>query len=369
MCYPQWPNVAAPSVLLDLRMVHGPLHGIARYALELARRLPAVEPSWQWSALVPPGGLPTELGELTPRLTQRRAGADFLSLTEQPSLVASLLKWRPDLFHATSFSVPALWPGNLVVTLHDANHLALSDDYSAAHAVYYRAIVEPRVRRASALITVSEFSRAELARHLHLSPERFQVIYNGVDGAFCPRTNEDQRAVRRRLSLPEKFFLAVGNKKRFKNLQLAAKVAHALPVPMAVLGGQGAIADFHFPATSIELHAVPDSDMPALYSAATAVLVPSEYEGFGLPALEALACGTPVICSDRGALPEIVGASAVVLPPDDPEAWVEASMRLVRQERARSELIEKGRARADRFSWDACARTTLEVYRRALRLR
>lgn len=366
MCYPQCPNVAGPRILLDLRMVHGPLHGIARYALELATRLPLLEPSWDFRGLGPPKGLPNDLGALTPRLPITNAGAEFLSLTEQPSLVATLLRLRPELFHATSFSVPALWPGKLVVTLHDANHLALQDDYSAAHQVYYRAIVEPRVRRARAVITVSEFSRRELAHHLNLSAERLQVIANGVSRSFSPRPVDDQRVVRKQLGLPDKFFLVVGNDKRFKNLKLAAAVARALPVPMAVLAGGGVAAKFNFPDTAIELRAVLDEQMPKLYSAATALLVPSEYEGFGLPAIEAMACGTPVICSDRAALPEVVGAAAVVLPPDDPEAWVEASLRLLRDERARRELGDAGRARADRFNWDDCARATVEVYRRAL---
>ena len=160
------------KVLIDLRMVRGHLHGIARYALELARRLPALEPGWQFTGLTAPGGMPDDLGELHPRIPLVKAGAEFLSMTEQPSLLADLIRHRPDLFHATSFSVPALWPGKLVATLHDANHLALSESASVTRTAYYRLVVGPRASRAQALITVSEFSRRELAAHLGFPPER-----------------------------------------------------------------------------------------------------------------------------------------------------------------------------------------------------
>src|SRR5262245_22814910 len=158
-----------PRVLIDLRMVRGPLHGIARYALELARRLPQLEPGWQFMGLVGPDGVPDDLAELAPRIPLERCLAGFLSPIEQPALVGSLLKVRPDLFHATSFSLPALWPGRLVATLHDATHLALAEGQTPVQRGYYQLIVGPRAKAASALITVSEFSRRELAQHLKLN--------------------------------------------------------------------------------------------------------------------------------------------------------------------------------------------------------
>ncbi|MBM4379508.1 MAG: glycosyltransferase family 1 protein, partial [Deltaproteobacteria bacterium] len=110
-------------------MVEGQLHGIARYALELARRLPRLAPAWQFAGLAGPRGLPGDLGPLTPDLPLHRCRAGFLSLAEQPALLESLARLRPALFHATSFSLPAAWPGPLVATLHDANHLALKEEY------------------------------------------------------------------------------------------------------------------------------------------------------------------------------------------------------------------------------------------------
>jgi glycosyltransferase involved in cell wall biosynthesis len=354
-------------VLLDLRMVRGRLHGIARYALELARRMPALAPDLRFTALVAPQGLPDGLGDLTPPMPLHRSRAGFLSPFEQPALVADLMKLKPDAFHATSFSMPLFWDGRLVATLHDANHLALADQYTPVQSLYYRMVVGPRAKRASALVTVSEFSREELAKYLHLSPYRFQVIYNGVDARFQPATPGEAKAFRERYGLPARYVAAVGNAKRFKNLELLKHVAPELPVPVVLLAGRGAVAhELGLHENVLDLEELPEADMPLFYGAASALLLPSTYEGFGLPALEAMATGCPVLAADATALPEVVGAAALKLPPDDAVAWRETTLRVLRDDVLRSELIELGRERAARFTWDDCARRTLAVYRRVL---
>ena len=358
-----------PSVLLDLRMVHGRLHGIARYALELARRLPALAPHWRFSALVPAEGLPQDLGPLTPRIPQHRSRAPFLGLLEQPLLLAELTRLAPDLFHATSFSVPLLWPGRLVATLHDANHLALPELYGPGRRAYYQLVVGPRARRAAALLTVSEFSREELARHLDLSPYRLQVIAPGVDEHFTPPSAAQARAFRERHGLPARYLAVVGNPKPHKNLALLAHIADSLPAPMVLLAGAGAREALGFPASTRELTHLPEQEMPLFYGAACALLMPSRYEGFGLPALEALACGTPVVAARSSAIPEVTGEAALLVPLDDAAGWREAILRLLRDEPLRRELVVRGTERAARFSWDDCARRTLAAYVRALESR
>jgi glycosyltransferase involved in cell wall biosynthesis len=357
------------SVLIDLRMVRGRLHGIARYALELASRLPGLAPDLRFSALIPAEGLPEGLGALTPRIPLHRCPASFLSPVEQPLLGAWLARLAPDLFHATSFSLPALWPGRLVATLHDANHLVLAGEYGAAQRLYYQFVVGPRARTARALITVSDFSREELARELKLSPYRLQVIPNGVDARYQPQTASELKDFRERRGLPPRFLLAVGNTKRFKNLGLLADLAESLPEPLVLLAGKGAAWELGFPDTTLELADLPEDDMPRLYGAATALLLPSRYEGFGLPALEAMACGTPVVAARAASLPEVAGEAALLLPPDDARAWKETALRLHRDEVLRRELSHKGRERAARFTWEDCAQRTLATYRRVLEAR
>ncbi len=357
-----------PSVLIDLRMVEGRLHGIARYALELARRLPRLAPGWRFEGLTGPRGLPPDLGPLAPGLPLHRCRAGFLSLAEQPALLESLARIRPALFHATSFSLPAAWPGRLVATLHDANHLALKEEYGPGRVAYYRLVVGPRARRARALLTVSAFSRDELSQRLGLAPERFEVIPNGVDAHFTPQPAAAVEALRARLGLPGRYLLAVGNAKPFKNLSLLARAAPSLPLPLVLLAGHGTAARHGFGPGTRELSSLPEADLPALYAGAEALMLPSRYEGFGLPVLEAMACGTPVLCARAGALPEVAGAAAVLLSPDDPRAWSEAASLLCGDAAARAERVAAGRARAEAFRWEASAERTLSAYASALGL-
>ena len=227
-------------VLIDLRMVSGRLHGIARYALELARVLPALAPDLVFEGLGPPGGL-AELGPLAPGVHRAR-GAGGRSCRPWSSR-----RWRrrsggsnPSLFHATSFSVPLLWRGPLVATLHDAAHLVRGAEFGALTAAYYRLVVRPTVRRARGLLTVSEFARRELAGRLGVPESRWTVVPPGVDARFRPPTVEERLAVRARYGLPPRYLLAVGNPKPHKNLALLARIAARLPVPLVLLAGEAA---------------------------------------------------------------------------------------------------------------------------------
>jgi glycosyltransferase involved in cell wall biosynthesis len=166
--------------------------------------------------------------------------------------------------------------------------------------------------------------------------------------------------------LPPRYFVAVGNEKPHKNLQLLAGISDRLPAPVALLAGEGAKAHLGFGATAVELPSLPDEDLAAVLSGAMALLLPATYEGFGLPALEAMAAGCPVVAAQAGALPEVVGAAGLLVPPDRPEAWLEAARRLASDAAERSRLIELGRERSARYRWEDCARQTLAVYQRAL---
>jgi glycosyltransferase involved in cell wall biosynthesis len=358
------PATRRPRLVLDLRMVEGHMHGIARYALALAARIPALLPGVDVLGLGPPGGLPP-LGPLAPGFPVRPCAARFLSPFEQPALALALFQARADCFHATSFSVPLLWPGRLVATLHDAMHLVRASEYGFATALYYRAVVRPRLRQARAILTVSSFARGELAERLRLPEASFEVVPSGVDAGFRPPSAEETARARTALGLPRRYLLAVGNPKPHKNLGWLAALSARLPAPLVVVAGPD-VGRLHLPANVVGLDDVEEGLLPGLYGGAQALLLPSVHEGFGLPALEAFATGCPVVAARAGALPEVVGDAGLLVEPNDATAWVDALRKLDAEPALRKALVERGLQRARGFSWDVCAKRTADVYRRAL---
>jgi glycosyltransferase involved in cell wall biosynthesis len=353
-----------PRLVLDLRMVEGHMHGIARYALALAARIPALLPEVDVLGLGPPGGLPP-LGPLTPGFGVRPCAARFLSPFEQPALAASLLMARADCFHATSFSLPLLWPGRLVATLHDATHLVRADEYGRATALYYRTVVRPRLRRARAILTVSAFAKGELAERLGLPAASIEVVPEGVDARFHVPSAEEKARAATALGLPGRYLLTVGNAKPHKRLRWLAELAPRLPAPLVVLAGRDAEA-LNLPKGVLGLPHVEEGLLPGLYGGAEALLLPSVHEGFGLPVLEAFSCACPVVAARAGALPEVVGEAGLLVEALSAEAWVEAARRLDAAPALRATLVKRGLERAREYGWDVCAARTADVYRRAL---
>lgn len=349
-------------------MVQGSLHGIARYALELAQRLPLLEPNWEFIGLTHPSGLPDNLFELKPRFPLVACPAPYLSPWEQPALAYSLSRLKPDLYHATSFSVPRFWSGPLAVTLHDANHLDLREEYGWTQAAYYKWIVAPRAKEALAIITISDFSREALARKLKLPSEKLKIVSQGVSERFQQASTTAISEFKRKFALPDAYLAVVGNAKRFKNLEVLGRIPTSLPLSLVALAGNGARARLGQWTQVFELPALQECDMTAFYSGATALLFPSRYEGFGLPCLEAMACRTPVIASSAGALPEVVGEAGLLVDPENELAWAKAIDALCHQSELRERLIEAGQAQVRRFSWETCARLTRDLFRHAMKL-
>lgn len=284
-----------------------------------------------------------------------------------------------DLYHSPDFTLPPTLPGTpALLTVHDLTFER--DPASAAPGLlgYLRKVVPRSIRRAEHVLADSEATRSDILELYGTAPEKVRVLYPGVGPEFCPiRDARVLAAVRAKYGLGEdSFVLAVSTIQPRKNyvrlIQAFAQLRHPR-LSLVIVGGTGWMYDSIF--AEVERLGLggrvlfpgfaDERDLPALYSAARALAYPSLYEGFGLPMLEAMRCGTPVVASTASCLPEVAGNAALLVDPLDVDAIAGALARAIEDGPARQRLISAGFARAREFTWDRAARQLLEMYERA----
>jgi glycosyltransferase involved in cell wall biosynthesis len=288
-----------------------------------------------------------------------------------------------DILHSTDFIPPAWGARRFVITVHDLNFLYYPQYLTAEARRYYNDQITWAVSRADAILADSYATQRDLARLLNVAPERVSVAQLAADEHFRPLSRDATHAVLRKYGLEigvdiaRPYVLFIGTWEPRKNLlglleALAMLHARGEPRHLVIAGRPGWLYDEIFTrvqALKLEpwvhfIERVPERDLCALYNGALLLTMPSFYEGFGLPALEAMQCGTPTVVSDRASLPEVVGDAGLLINPDDPETIAEALWRVARDSALRAHLREAGLARASQFTWAETARKTLEVYKR-----
>ena len=369
------------KICLDIQSAIGQRAGVGRYALSLAAHLAAEARDGDELAFFyfnfrrrqPPFSAPN---------------ARFRTCRFLPGALVQKawthLDWPPfdafagahDLFHFPNFFIPPLRKGRAVVTIHDVSFLRFPEFAEARNQRYLERTIRQTVARADAILTDSRFSAGEIAALLDVPPGRVHAVHLGVAPHMRPPPPETVAATRRRLGLERPYLLTVGTLEPRKNIPFLADVfeqlAGAYPGDLVLAGAPGWKVEAilarlaRSPAADRirRLDYTAEADLPALYAGADCFLCASHYEGFGLPPVEALACGAPVVSSPGGSLREVLGESAILLDPVDPRLWADRIRELLENRPARQAAIAAGFAQAARYTWPKTARQTWEIYRK-----
>jgi glycosyltransferase involved in cell wall biosynthesis len=365
------------KVAVDLRRIGNP--GIGRYMKCLVEALIAEAPQFEYCLIVPPAhqDVISSNGHSRKVVSQLK----YYSIREQILLPALLRREKVDLFHSPHFLMPLWRTCPRVVTIHDVIHLVYPQDLpSLGGRLYARGMVHAAVRLSDHIITVSEFSKQDILRHCNIDASNVHVIYSGIDERLRRVENPDEiDLVRRKYGIDRDYILYTGIYKERKNhaglLRAFAKLVHAgVPGDLVIAGplaeGEAKLEQLGKRlgiGTRVRLLGfVPDEEMPALYSGARVYGCPSLYEGFGFTILEAMSCGTPVVCNPVTSLPEVAGEAALFADASSPDAFAAALHRAMIDESCRAELRQRGYANLKRFSWRRAAEETAHVYALAL---
>ena len=295
---------------------------------------------------------------------------------ERWALGVEIARLGLDLLHSPDFIPPSFGYDRSVITVHDLNFLYYPRFLSADSRRYYNDQIAWAVEQADHILADSHATESDLISLLSVPREKITVVHLAADPSFRPLPEETAREGAARYDLEPGYLLFVGTLEPRKNVPGLLLAYRKLlddgvtDQPLVLVGGKGWLYEEIFErTTALDLtdrvrfhHDVPDADLPVLYAAAKVLAMPSFYEGFGLPALEAMSCGTPVVVADRSSLPEVVGEAGLLVDPDDPEALATALALVLSDEAERERLERAGLEQAREFSWKRVARETQAVY-------
>jgi glycosyltransferase involved in cell wall biosynthesis len=362
-------------IAIDARKLHD--FGIGTYVRNLVRGLARLDQGDTYILLCRPADVDF-VRALGPNVEALIELAGNYSFREQFSVPLALRRARADVFHAPHYVAPPLTMCPFVVTIHDCIHLRFPQYLPNRAAYYYaRAMMAMAARRARIVLTVSQASKDDILRYLGIPASKVEVVYNGIDEHLAAAPSAaDVARVRERFLLTSPFILYAGNIKPHKNVDRLIEAFSILrrrgvsDVKLLIIGDDiSRYPNLRRLVHRFQLHQqvrflgfVPDATLAVLYRLASVFVFPSLSEGFGLPPLEAMAAGAPVITSNVSSLPEVVGDAAVLIDPMDAGAIAEAMSRVLSDAALRADLVRRGHERVKAFSWARSVARTRELY-------
>ncbi len=345
--------------------------GIGHYTYELIKHLSMIDHGNEYTILVSTKN-PIDLPQNIRRIQSKKWNLRYIPFDVER------IKGKFHIYHEPNY-IPRVFDGKIIVTIHDMSY-RLYPQYHPYRRIALLRFFEHRMRAADKIITVSYNAKKEIMDILKVPEEKVSVVYNGVSKRFKPMklSNEQKSIITEVYNLPEQFLLYIGTIEPRKNLVRLLEAFHQVKSELnikelkLVLGGAKGwlyedifdrIRDLKLEQDIIITGYLPDEQLPILYNMALAFVYPSLYEGFGIPPLEAMACGVPVIGSNVSSLPEIIGEAGILIDPNEVNDLSDAIFRVVTSVELRQSMSQRGLVQAGKFSWDDCARGTLLVYK------
>jgi O-antigen biosynthesis alpha-1,3-mannosyltransferase len=380
-----------PRIAIDVSPLLDLSTGIGYYTAHLARQLIGLRPEFRWRFFAVPRRTEKEINfkigseefkaVIKPWYLPARATSLLLQAPLKPLLAVENFIGESDLFHWTNFLCCSQRRGKKILTVHDISFCLFPEYHPLKRRLLFKKLFPGSLEQADHIITVSQNTKQDLVHHFHVPAKNITVIYLGVDPTFTPVTEPEAAPIMATHGVRfSEYLLYIGTVEPRKNLVRLIQAYNifrandSASLPLVLVGASGWLNQDLY--KEIEkspwkseikiLGYVAKTDLPALYSGAVAFVYPSIYEGFGLPLLEAMACGAPVITANNSSLPEVVGDAAILVDAYNVEAIASVILQVVNDPRVREDLKQRGLARAKCFSWQFTAEQTLAVYERAL---
>jgi len=352
--------------------------GIGRYTRQMAEMFPVIAPDIHFRFAYFNFRGKAEVSGINPTLCKpiKYVPGSLISLLWKRFTFPSfdLLSGEADVFHFPNFTIPPLSHGAAVVNIHDVSFINFPEFAEKRNLQFLSATLPRTINRADAVITGSKYTAEEIKYCFRISSEKVFAVYNGISPLFTPRSVDEINITKSSLGIDKPYFLFVGTIEPRKNLTFLFKVFDLLDdfdgiLVIAGMAGwkyEGIIESMRKAkrAKLIKwIKYIDDKHLPSLYAGAECFIMPSFYEGFGFPPLEAMACGTPVVSSAGGSLKEVLGDAALIVDNFDPEEWKNVIIRVISDTDLRKQLKEKGIMHASKFKWEKTAIETLNILR------